>query len=161
MSVCSDGIIRLKIMFKSSIFKSLPIGIAIVVIYGCIHKWKENEVLPSDESVTTIHLEKIDVPVYLKSKKWGISGNHEEIVLSMSNRNVSNKELDYIFYTDEIYYKTDNLQTITIYAPESLISVPLKKSPNVVVIINGLKNADQINDISLNYKKYGLKKVPN
>lgn len=115
--------------------------------------------MPTRENIITIKLEQVEKPIYIKAKNWGIAGNHEEIVLSASDTNITNKENDYVFYTNEVYYKTDKKQSITLYAPESLISEPKNKLPNVTVSLVGLKNADEIKDYSLNYKKYGLEKI--
>ena len=48
---------------------------------------------------------------------------------------------------------------ITFFAPESSISEPLIKFTNPLVIINKLKNADEIKDYVQNYQKYGLKRI--
>jgi hypothetical protein len=61
--------------------------------------------IPVKEILITVDLAEIDKPLYIKAKNWGITGNHEEIVLSFSSVNITNKERDYIFYTNEVYYK--------------------------------------------------------
>lgn len=146
-------------MSKVKIILLLVSGI--LVVCSCLYyrQWRKEEFISAKENMIIVNLEQVDKPVYIKAKNWGIAGNHEEIVLSLSNAKVANKENDYIFYTNEIYYKTDNKQTITVYAPESLISEPQNKLPNVTVELVGLKNADEIKDYALNYKKYGLEKV--
>ena len=142
--------------------KVLVIFILVVLIVGSYlyyRQWRNEGLMPTREKIITITLDRVERPIYIKAKNWGIAGNHEEIVLSMSSANISNKESDYIFYSNEVYYKTDSIQVITIFAPESSISEPLNKFTNPVVKINGLKNADEIKDYALNYQKYGLKKI--
>ena len=115
--------------------------------------------MPSNENIIALNLEKVGKPIYIKARNWGVAGNHEEIVLSMSNKNIPNKDSDYIFYSNDVFYKTDSIQTITFFVPESSISEPLIKFANPLVIINKLKNADEIKDYVQNYQKYGLKRI--
>jgi hypothetical protein len=135
------------------------IGTLIVVSSLFYGQWRKEELIPAKEKIITLNLEKVERPIYLKAKNWGLLGQHEEVVLSMSNANVSNKENDYIFYSNEVYYKTDGIKTITIFAPESSISEPLNKFTNPIVKINGLKNSSEIRDYAINFKEYGLKKI--
>ncbi len=146
-------------MSKVKIIVLLILVILSVVIYFYCSQIRKEVLIPVKEILITVDLAEIDKPLYIKAKNWGITGNHEEIVLSFSSVNITNKERDYIFYTNEVYYKTDKKQTITVYAPESLISEPQNKPLNVKVILVGLKNSNEIKDYSLNYKKYGLEKV--
>lgn len=142
---------------KKMIFAIIALLLVLVVWY--YNHWRNEDFMPPNEKIITVNFENTDKKVFIKAKTWGVAGNHEEIVLSLSNANISNKESDYIFYSNEVYYKTDSIQTITIFAPESSISEPLNKFTNTTVKINGLKNADEIKDYALNYQKYGLKKV--
>lgn len=146
-------------MRKMKILLLLVLVALIAGGYLYYRQWRKEEFLPAKENMITVNLEQVDRPVYIKAKIWGIAGNNEVIVLSLSNAKVANKESDYIFYTNEVYYKTDKKRTITVYAPESLISEPQNKLQSVIVDIVGLKNANEIKDYSLNYKKYGLSKV--
>lgn len=143
--------IKVLLMF---IFVALIVG-----SYLYYQRWGKEDLMPAREKIITITLDRVEIPIYIKAKNWGIAGNHEEIVLSMSNANISNIESDYIFYSNEVYYKTDNVQVITIFAPESSISEPLNRFTNPEVKIIGLKNYDEIKDYALNYQKYGLKKI--
>ncbi len=146
-------------MNKIKIFILLVVVSLITGGYLYYRQWRKEEFIPVKESMITINLEQVGNPIYIKARNWGIAGNHEEIVLSLSNAKLANKERDYIFYTNELYYKTDKKQTITVYAPENLISEPQNKLPYVTIDLVGLKNADEIKDYSLNYKKYGLEKI--
>lgn len=101
--------------------------------------------------------------IYISARYWGLTGDHQEIVLSNEpikpeHRSYSKEEY-YIFYTADIFYRTENNNVITIYAPESSVSEPLNRFTNITVKIVGLKNADEIKDYALNYPKYGLKKI--
>ena len=142
-------------MSKMKLVVIFIIGALIVVSYLFFRQWRNEEFLPTrEEKKITLNLEKVEKPILFKVRNWGIAGNHEEIVLSMSNAKGSDKENDYIFYTNEVYYKTDSIKTITIFAPESSISEPSNKFTMPIVIIHGLKNADEIKDYSQNFQVY-------
>lgn len=132
----------------------LLLAVGVIWFY---QNWRQEEFMPAKENMTSIKLDNINKPLYLKARIWGVAGNHEEIVLSESDSSFSNKTNDYIFYTSEIFYEVGNDGKVIVYAPESLVSEPINKMPNV--IIKGLKTADEIRDYSVNYKKYGLQRV--
>lgn len=106
----------------------------------------------------------IDETVYLRAMSWGIAGNHNEIIISTSPISPidrkSEKEMDFIFYTTEVYYKKQGVDTILIYAESSSIG---KEPPNyqgrVKVVIKRLKTYDDSKEYEKNYEQYGLKKI--
>lgn len=143
-------------------WKKMFFGILALVVAGAVwyyYRWRKEDFMPSKENVITINLGNTNKPVFLRAKIWGISGNHEEIVLSESNKLVTDKAIDYVFYTSDVYYKAEDNGTITLYAPESSISEPVNKFSNLVVKVKGLKSADEMKDYEINYQKYGLKKI--
>lgn len=99
--------------------------------------------------------------IYISARYWGLTGDHQEIILSNSPINPAHKSYSkdkvYIFYTSEIFYKIESGQNLTIFAPESTISEPINKILNVSV--KGLKTAEEIKDYNKNYQKYGLKRI--
>lgn len=119
--------------------------------------WRKEEFMPSKEKTISINLGNESRPLFLRAKTWGVTGNHEQIVLSQSNNNVPNKTDDYIFYTSEVFYKVENDNSVIVYATESSISEPVNKIQNVTV--KGLKTADEIRDYDNNYQKYGLERI--
>ena len=96
--------------------------------------------------------------IYLRALYRGITGDYQEIVFSETPIIVPDKEKDYVFYTDEVFYKM-NGNNLTIYAPKSGKNLPEKSFKEVEIIFKGLKNYDEIKDYSENYKKYGLEKM--
>ena len=94
--------------------------------------------------------------LYLKAKAYGITGDHEQIVLSKSKDSIPNHNVDYFFYAPEIFYKVEK-NNIYIYAPHSSISEPIEKSPNVV--IKELRSYDEIMDYNNHYSNYGLERI--
>lgn len=96
--------------------------------------------------------------IYVRATYRGITGNYQEIVFSETPITVPDKEKDYVFYTDEVFYKiSDN--TINVYACDCDTSEPKTAFKRVKIILNNLKTSSQIKDYSENYKKYGLEKI--
>ena len=142
--------------------KKIIFGVLGLVAIGLVwyyYRWRQEDFMPSKENGVTINLGNTDKPVFLRAKIWGVSGNHEEIVLSESNKTTSDKIVDYIFYTSDVYYKIENNSTITLYAPASSISEPVNKFSNITVNVKGLKSTEEMKDYESNYEKYGLKKI--
>lgn len=133
------------------------LGLLIIGIVWYYYHWRQEDFIPSTENVITINLSNRSKPLFLRAKIWGVSGNHEEIVLSESNKPVADKIRDYIFYTSDVYYKTEDNGTLTLYAPGSSISEPANRFSNVIV--KSLKSTDEMKDYEVNYQKYGLKKI--
>lgn len=101
----------------------------------------------------------MDKKLFLKAKSWGVSGNHEEIVLSEREKTVPDKEMDYIFYTSEIFYRIESDERLIIYAPKDAVNEPLKKFKDVIVVINRLTTAEEIKEYNKHFRKYGLEKI--
>ena len=142
--------------------KKIFFGFLTLVVIGAVwyyYHWRQEDLMPSKENVVTINFGNVNKPVFLRAKIWGVSGNHEEIVLSELNKPVADKTIDYIFYTSDVYYKTEDNGTITLYAPESSISEPVNKFSNVIVKVKGLKSTDEMKEYEANYQKYGLNKI--
>lgn len=95
--------------------------------------------------------------IYVEAKAWGITGNHEQIIFSETPISIADKQIHYIFYTSEVFYKMGNDNTVVIYATESSISEPINKTPHIIV--RGLKSADEIRNYNANYKNYGLERI--
>ena len=144
---------RIKIML-------LALFVLLILVLGwfCYQNLKVNT-SPTKENTIILKFENLKKELFLKSKIWGVSGNHEEIVLSINQTGIVNHEIDYVFYTSEIYFKIINGCTLIIYAPESGISEPKIPFRNVKIIVNGLRNYDDIRNYRINYQKYGLTKA--
>ena len=97
--------------------------------------------------------------LYIIPNMHGITGNHQRIIITEESNSNYKKEVDYAFFTSEIYYKVEN-NKLVVYAPASSILEPTDNN-NLLeyVIIKPLKTADSVSDYDNNYKKYGLKKV--
>ncbi len=102
--------------------------------------------------------------VYLRAMSWGITGNHNEIVISMKPikpiDRKSEKGRDFIFYTTEVYYKKQGKDTLFVYSESSSIGKePKNYRGRIKIIIKRLKTYDDSKKYERNYEKYGLKKI--
>ena len=57
----------------------------------------DEEFVPSKEKAITLNFKKIGATAYLRAKVWGISGNHEEIVLSETKKTQQIKNMIMFF----------------------------------------------------------------
>jgi len=143
----------------------------LAVVFSCNNNQQEKKVdkeseenteqeasdFPQDEKTKVLSLSN-GKKIYVRAKIWGISSNHEEIVFSENPITIADKEKDYVFYIDEVFYKiSDN--TLNIYACDCDTSEPKTTFKGVKIILNDLKTSSQIRDYSENYKKYGLERM--
>lgn len=111
-----------------------------------------------DNVVTLKLLIKEGQELYFKYNSWGISGNHNRIVLTNNISTIMSKETDYVFYTPTIFYRLD-VNELLIYAPLNLTSIPSKSFKGCKVTLHDLKTSADIEYYKKNYKKLELKKV--
>lgn len=116
--------------------------------------------VPSTLNEAIVSFDELNEKVYFRAKAWGIAGTHEEITLSTTPIDKSRKSLkgvDFIFYTSEVYYKKQGIDTLLVYAASSTIANPPEKlSTQVKIVPMELKTNDEIKDYAMNYRKYGL-----
>ncbi|GAA4843878.1 hypothetical protein GCM10023331_31070 [Algivirga pacifica] len=138
------------------------------VFFNCNDRQQEKKVdkenteqgtsgFPQQEKIKILNLPN-GKKIYVSAKIWGISSNHEEIVFSETPITVPDKNKDFIFYTNEVFYKVSG-KRLYIYACDCDTSEPKATFKGVNVILNNLKTSSQIKDYSINYKKYGLEKM--
>lgn len=133
------------------------------VIYFLFRKGVGEFDVPSSGNKYVINFNELNENVYFYAESWGVSGNHEEIILSTEpineNREYS-KDKDFIFYTSDVYYKKKGVDTLIVYAGSSSIGpYPKDLKTSIKIIQQELKNYDEVRDYDNNYKKYGLSKV--
>ena len=93
--------------------------------------------------------------LYIRSKVWGISANHEEIVISLTpfKKGVVYLPNDnYMFYTSTIFYKQQSNDTLLIYALKSSIPqiTPKNFSSSIKIIVKEINSNEE-------FKKYESK----
>ena len=111
-----------------------------------------------------IEFEELNQKVYLRAMSWGISGNHNEVILSTNpvepSTRKSEEGKDYIFYTSEVYYKKQGIDTLLVYAESSSIGKrPNNFSGSINVVPVELKTYSEVQDYEKRYKEYGLSKI--
>ena len=111
-----------------------------------------------------ITFDSLDKKFYLIARSWGITGNHNEIVLSTKPfeqiSDWSNFKNKYIFYCTELYYKKQGKDTLDIFVTSSAVGkIPNDFSNNIIVLIHELKSYDEIQTYDNNYKLFGLEKI--
>ncbi|MBN8653539.1 MAG: hypothetical protein J0L67_19070 [Cytophagales bacterium] len=117
----------------------------------------EESIFPQEELTKKLNLPN-GKELFVRAKIWGISSNHEEIVFSENPITIADKEKDYIFYTDKVFYKI-NGDTLSLYACACDTSEPKFPFKGVKIMLNDLKTSSQIKNYSDNYKKFGLEKM--
>lgn len=103
--------------------------------------------------------------IFIQAKAWGLAGNHEEV--KISNISLGNTALCntakcrcMLFYTDEVYYRKENEDSLIIHVSKSSFpkSTYCLKS-GVHISVNSIKGYDNVLHYKLHYKDYGLTRV--
>ncbi len=151
---------------KKSVIILVGLFLVILSILGGLY-WVNSETdvaFKPDVNIQTVKFEEAEEQVYIRGMSWGISGNHNEVMLTTEpiepEIRQSNEETDYIFYTMELYYKKKGIDTLLIYTPSSSVG---DSSPNfsekIKLVLIELKTFDEIRDYEQNYNDYGLTRV--
>ncbi len=133
--------------------------ISIFFVLWVFFQQPEDSIIPAKENIETIEFSNSKNKLFFRAKAWGISGNHEEITLSATLQKLSNKKNQYIFYTPEVFYKTNGKDSLIIYAPKNLTSVPEEKISDINIIVKNLKTSRDIYNYKKNHVSYGLKMI--
>ena len=123
-----------------------------------------NEAFSPDIDIQEVKFEEAGETVYIRAVSWGISGNHNEVMITTEpvepEIRKPEEERDYIFYTMELYYKKKGIDSLLIYAPSSSIGdVPSNFSEKIKIVLLELKTFDEIRDYEQNYNEYGLTRI--
>lgn len=135
-------------------------GGAYFILVNINHKTDNFEVVRNNVEVS---FDSLNTNIFMSARAWGISGNHEEIILSnqiigKEHQSYSKSEC-YIFYTSDIFYKKIGENSLIVYAAQSSISEPEDFVSPIEITVIPLKNSREINDYLNNYEKYGLSKI--
>jgi hypothetical protein len=150
-------------MIKIVLLALAIVGVIMIALYFFMLKAFDNN---RDEIISeqTVIFEEINDSIYIRARAWGVSGNHNEIIISLDpierEGRQAEKEKDYIFYATEIYYKKQGIDTLLIYADGSSIGKkPAVFTERIKIVPVKIKTADEAMKYEKNYKKYGLTKV--
>lgn len=108
----------------------------------------------------TIFFEKTDQSIFVKSKIWGLTGDHYRIFFSDKDKVNPDEDKDVIFYQLEIFYKQQGIDSLSIYVPSNV----RKEEENtqigkIKISINSIVVGTQLDNYRQNYKKLGLCRV--
>jgi len=108
----------------------------LLVFRSCYSFLKEDIYAPNDKKIVLNvgNNEK----VYIRSRSWGISSNHQEIIFSEKPISIADTLTDYIFDSYEVFYKFENSDKLIIYAPENQISKPKIPFSKINIVIKGV-----------------------
>jgi len=119
--------------------------------------------IPGTLNEATVNFSELNETVYIRAKAWGLGGNHEEIIFSTSPIDKERRAVkgeDFIFYTPEVYYKKEGIDSLVVYAESSSIAKPPEnQGSKVKVVLVALKNYKEVKEYEKNYLKYGLNKI--
>lgn len=123
-----------------------------------------NDISNFREEVHVVPFDEVGEKIYFKSKKWGVSWDHEETVLSnlIIDKNFEiNKDRDFVFYTSNLFYKKVGDDSLLVYVSYSSIpkESPSSFSSKIKVKILELRSSEEVADYDLNYRKYGLVRI--
>ena len=98
--------------------------------------------------------------LFIMPRAWGLAGNHEQILIKTdSTKRAYDKEQDYAFVSDEIYYRHTS-DSLVIYAPsDAIMPLATQWQGKVVVSCNGLLGYDKVMEYRKDYAQYGLQRV--
>ena len=138
------------------------LGVICVGVYILLKKSVDEIGKPLNYS-EVIRFDPIQQSIYVQARIWGMTGDHELIVIC-SNPIVSMHEIDpthcYQFHGREIYYKKIYPDSLEIYSDDSGSENDLIHSfDSIKVKMIRLKNYDEIMDYRNNYRSYGLNRV--
>jgi len=137
--------------------KKIFIVLIVLLTISCKNNKEEiSETLSKDKIVKLSF--KNNEKLFFKTNMHGITGNHQQIVLSKQNDKGFNNEKDYVFYSSEIYYRKTG-DSLIIFAPECCFLEPSEKNTKLTISIIGLKKASEIDDYEDNYTKYKLERI--
>ena len=95
---------------------------------------------------------------YFTRKLGGLVGSVQEISIAKDSLDLLNETNKITFYTDEIFYKVKS-DTLEIFAPEPSYKDEEYRKINNHIKIYDLKNKEEIQDYSENYKQYNLERI--
>jgi len=150
-------------MFQHSvtikIYEMKKVYILLIVLLTISCKINNNEVSEpiSKDKVVKLSFNN-DEKLFFKTNMHGITGNHQQIVLTEERDRVYDKDKDYIFYSSEIYYRKTG-DSLIVFAPECCFLEPNSKKNKTMISVKGLKNASEIDDYENNYAKYKLERL--
>ena len=142
--------------------RTIFIVIAVLIFIGLgilMYLYFKMPDLKPSVSITKIYSETYDEFLYIKKKVWGITGDHQIIIISNTFKEgfEANVKTDYIYEgLLSLLYKFKN-DTLNLYVRKKS-DIPSVFESKIIVIQNILSNAE-MNELLKDYKEKGIKKV--
>ena len=109
----------------------------------------------------TIEFEELQDKLFIETRLWGLTGNHDAIVISsepISNGVQFSKEKEYVFFNNELFYKKIGIDTLLLRVYHK-VEEPEKMSTKVKIVQKEFDLPQEIDDFKINYEKYGFTMV--
>jgi len=139
------------------------IGVVVIVsllVFGLIFYNGFSEKHEPAISIKEVHSNTLNESIYLKKISWGLTYDHEIVVVSMSSdkKTEPDSTKEFIFLSSEIFYKVSN-DSLYIYTA-SKVKEPINFNSKFKIEQVELSNPEMMDLRGYdNYKKQGLKMI--
>jgi len=131
--------------------------ITVIIIWASIDWYTGEDPFLPQTKTEVVYLQNKNIKLYIKTRTWGLAGNHEQIFITKTNKGIYPDSLtDIVFNTDVICYKIINDSLLLIYSPSEPFAYNLKNNYIKIITVNG---GDSLRDLTYNFKNYGLKRI--
>ena len=147
---------------KTNIIKRLILLIIILlIVWGIFGLIKVFNKLDGLESTRIVRFNEMNIELKIKARTWGLAGNHEEIYVTSNETLENNSQCDtLVFYSDQLFYKIKEPDTLIIYANYSSFSETTPKlcsKVNIKIIV--LKYYDDVKLMENSFHEQGLERI--
>lgn len=141
----------------------LIVGVALVCSPFLVLNYWNNNSKEKSNIIFELRFKKTSEKLFFIARNWGVSGNHDKIILTnkcLDRFDMYTEYNSYIFYTSELYYKMEGNDSLVVYADKSTMPINQQQLVSTIKIkIIDFKDYDENKDYEINYKKYGLTRV--
>lgn len=134
--------------------------IIVIIIVGCNNSSPTIQNVESAKwDVKILEYKAVQQRIYIYSHQWGITGNHEQTIISNEPLNVINDSIrgqKLILYSCDVFYKQVPDSLIIYAAASSILDNRSDERSVINIMVNELKNADEMNYYRKNYQALGL-----
>lgn len=122
---------------------------------------KVDEAMQPITTTIPLHFESMNQTIYIRTKVWGLLGDHSCILISDKENDYSIEDKDFLFENTVLYYKIQYPDSLFIFLP----SMSYSEEKNINKILGNVKikiteyKASKNEDYKKNYEAMGLEKV--
>jgi hypothetical protein len=120
-----------------------------------------DNIMQSIEHSKALYFEEVDQTIYIKTKVWGLLGDHSYISISDKADSSMSEDEDIIFDNTVLYYKVKYPDSLLVF----LTSMSYSEEKTISKTIGNIKikitefNVSENRNYKENYEKIGLKKI--